>query len=275
MNNRIEQKIKKIYEAVFKKVFNEARKKDVNFDRQKVNDIILKLEKSRKFKQFNKKFSVELAKLGISQQRGIWREFFNNAKKRRAGVLPKTYTEFQEQLFKKAIIHNFRMIKSIPEEVKDVYKYKYIKTLMKQTVDGSVGRGTFEKVLRESGATRAKLIARTETAKLQTTISENRATDLGSVCYLWRASNDKRTRPSHKAMNNVIVFWRKYDEKPLLDGMRGNAGEFPNCRCAPQPLFDEEDLTKNTYEVYDYRSDTVVSMTRQQLSMCIKNKQIV
>lgn len=275
MNKRIEGKIKKIYEIVFNKVFKEVKKQKAETNKQEISNIILKIEKSKKYKKFAKEFSIELAKMGLNTQKGIWKEFYKVAKEKGYIALPKTYTEYQERIFKKAILHNFRMITSIPKEVKDVYKYKYITTLMAQVEEGSIGRKSFEKVLRKSGATKAKLIARTETAKLQTAISENRSTDLGSICYQWLSSNDKRTRPSHKEMNKVIVFWRKDSEKPLLDDMRGNAGEFPNCRCAPQPIFDERDLTENNYKVYDYRIDRVITMTKQQLVNCIKNKQII
>ena len=275
MNKRIEGKIKKVYEAVFNKIFKEVKKNNAETNKQEIANIILKFEKSKQYKAFAKKFAIELAKMGMSTQRGLWKEFYKAAKEKGYIALPKTYTLYQERIFKKAVIHNFRLISSIPKEVKDVYKYKYVTTLMSQVEEGSIGRGSFEKVLKESGAIRAKLIARTETAKLQTAISEDRSSSLGSVCYQWLSSNDKRTRQSHRDMNKVIVFWRKDSEKPLLDDMRGNAGEFPNCRCAPQPIFDERDLTENMYDVYDYRIDRVVKMTKQQLLNCIKNKQIV
>ena len=122
------------------------------------------------------------------------------------------------------------------------------------------------------GNTHSKVIARTESAKLQTVILENRALDLGSIAYIWLASNDKRTRPSHKAMNGVIVFWNF--NKPLLDNMRGHAGEFPNCRCSPQPIFDEEDLQKPFYKVYDYRNNNIISMNKKDLIEALKRGQL-
>ena len=58
-------------------------------------------------------------------------------------------------------------------------------------------------------------------------------------------------------MDTVIVFWRPDAEKPLRDNMRGNAGEFPNCRCYPAPILDESDLTKSNYKVYNYHTDKI------------------
>lgn len=275
MNKRIEKEIDKIYTSVFNKVFNQAKKENSILNKKQVSNIVLRLKESRQYKEFCRKFSIELAKMGLADQRGIWKKFYKVAREKHIVALPSTYKEFELNQFKKAVKSNFKMIRSIPKEVMEVYKFKYINTLVKQVAEGSIGRKTFEKELRESGATRAKLIARTETAKLQTVISEARSKDLGSICYKWLASNDKRTRPSHKAMNGVIVFWRKQSEKPLLDNMQGNAGEFPNCRCAPQPIFDEDDLTQSNYKVYDYRTHTIINMNKDRLIQCIKNNQII
>lgn len=274
MNKRIEKEINKIYEEVFKKVFKESKKKSKTLNKKVISEIILKLENSKKYQKFAEKFAKELSKKGLADQRGVWKKYFKAAKSKKHIVLPDRYSDFEKQQFKKATLHNFKMIKSIPKQIMDVYKYKYISTLNKQVVSGKLGRKTFEKELLESGANHAKLIARTETAKLQTVITENRSFDLGSICYKWKSSNDARTRESHKEMNNVIVFWRKDSEKPLLDGMNGNAGEFPNCRCSPLPIFDEDDLDKNTYNVYDYKNHKIINVTRIKLIEFMKKGQI-
>ena len=54
--------------------------------------------------------------------------------------------------------------------------------------------------------------------------------------------------------------------------MRGNAGEFPNCRCYGAPIFDEDELTKSNYKVYDYRIDKVVSMNRKDLIEALRKR---
>ena len=275
MNKQVEKEIDKIYNEVFKKVFKKAKKEKKLLNRKEIQKIILKLENSKKYKEFADKFAKELSKKGLSQQRGIWKKYFKAAKSKKHIVLPDRYSDFEKLQFKKAVLHNLKMIKSIPQQVMEVYKYKYVKTLTKQVVNGSLGRKTFEAELLKSGATRAKLIARTETSKLQTTILENRASDLGSVCYRWKSSNDARTRQSHRMMNNVIVFWRKDSEKPLLDNMRGNAGEFPNCRCTPLAIFDEDDLQNSIYKIYDYRIDSIREVNKITLLSYINNGEII
>lgn len=80
---------------------------------------------------------------------------------------------------------------------------------------------------------RAELIARTETARQTTILTQTRAVSIGSDGYIWRTSDDGRVRPSHAAMEGQFVKW---SEPPTLDGLTGHAGALPNCRCYPDPV---------------------------------------
>ena len=84
---------------------------------------------------------------------------------------------------------------------------------------------------------RAKLIARTEIARATTIMTQSRAVSIGSNSYIWHSSTDGRVRDSHAEMNGEEVFWAN---PPTLDGLTGHAGEFPNCRCWPEPVIPEE-----------------------------------
>lgn len=273
MNKRVEKTIQKIYLEILKKIYNTNNIIALSRgSREQIISSVAKMNTSESYTQFCKKYAKILASQGILTRRGTWRKFYEEAKKRHIVGLPKTWTEFETNILKNAITHNFNMIKSIPNETLKMLEHKYTSTLIEEVAKGQLPRGSFQKQLMSHGHKNAKLIARTETAKLQTAITENRALDLGSVAYIWLASNDRRTRPSHRAMNGVVVFWRPDMQKPLLDNMRGNAGEFPNCRCDPQAIFDEDDLDKNQYKVYDYRTDKIISMSKNELIKAMLNK---
>ena len=270
MNKRTERLIKKIYEETYKKVFNKrTMRKALNSNN--VDAMLYQLQASKEYNEFAEKFAKRLAKAGLSKQKGIWRKFYKAAQEKHLTNIPITYSDYEKQQYKKAVQHNFLMIKSVPEKIKAVYEQKDVQTVIAEVLEGNAPRGAFEKALKEHGYKNAKMIARTEAAKLETKIDETRATSLGSVCYEWRSSKDKRTRKSHMAMDGVIVFWRPDNQKPLLDKMKGNAGEFPNCRCLTLPLLDEKDLTQSTYKVYDYRIDKIVKMSKSKLTEAIKN----
>lgn len=80
---------------------------------------------------------------------------------------------------------------------------------------------------------RAKLIARTETARTASVLTQARAEHVNSESYIWRTAKDWKVRPSHKAMEGLSVRW---DNPPVLDNLRGHAGQLPNCRCVALPI---------------------------------------
>lgn len=80
---------------------------------------------------------------------------------------------------------------------------------------------------------RATLIARTETSRCASVLTQARAEYVGSEGYIWRTVHDSDVRPSHKKMEGKFVRW---DSPPTLDGLRGHAGALPNCRCFAEPV---------------------------------------
>lgn len=273
MTKSVEQKINQIYWSLFKKCFtNTTLASLAKGDKKPIKTKVRLLKTSEQFNNFAKKFSAELAKSGLRGTKGVWRKYYEAAKKTGHIALEPTFNKYEYNTMSVAIKNNFNMIKSIPDEFLKILSHDYTSTLIEQVAKGSMGRRSFRTELEKHGHKNAALIARTETAKLQTTILKERATQLGSVAYTWLASNDRRTRESHKMMNGVIVFWDQ--DKPELDGMTGHAGEFPNCRCSPQPIIDADDLTKSTYKVYDYRSHKIITMKKQDLIKALEKGEL-
>lgn len=279
-NKAVERQIQKIYKEVYEKVFNKAIVKKLTSAKNRttakelIKDLLESISDSKKYREFCRLFSAKLAKKGLNKERGVWRKYFEAAKSRHIVALPTTFPEYEKEMLAKVAKKNFKQIKSIPEKIFKVYEEKSVQTLLGEVIEGSKTVGSFERLLRKKGATNAKVIARTETAKLQASIREDRSKSLGSKAYIWIASNDRRTRPSHKAMNGVVVFWRPDDKKPLLDKMRGNAGEFPNCRCSSKTIFDSFDLPKAMYDVYDYRNDKIIKMTKIELLKALEKGEL-
>jgi SPP1 gp7 family putative phage head morphogenesis protein len=82
---------------------------------------------------------------------------------------------------------------------------------------------------------RAKLIARTETSRTMSALTQIQSEALGSGRYIWRTMRDKDVRHAHRLMEGVQCYW---DEPPtLVDGTTGHPGRFPNCRCWAEPDF--------------------------------------
>lgn len=127
---------------------------------------------------------------------------------------------------------NIALIKDIPEDVVDKLREAYMA--------GAGLRGSdIEKELYAKLGSRAKLIVRTESSKLNSALTEVRAKSMRISGYVWSTSVDQRVRASHRMMNDVLVFW---NDTPVLDGRAVNAGEDYNCRCVELPVFELDDI---------------------------------
>jgi len=82
---------------------------------------------------------------------------------------------------------------------------------------------------------RAELIARTETARTASVLTQARAQHIGAEQYIWKTAGDWKVRPSHKKLNNTVQRW---DEPPLSDppDYHAHPGQIFNCRCVALPI---------------------------------------
>lgn len=136
---------------------------------------------------------------------------------------------------------NMSLIKNLPTECYDELRKGYLQ--------GKSFRGTeLEEKLYEKLGKRAKLIVRTESAKVNTAITEVRSRSLGVKGYIWSSSGDARVRDTHHMLDGVLIFW---DDAPTFmyttqkgeqSVMVGHCGETPNCRCISIPIVYFEDI---------------------------------
>lgn len=127
------------------------------------------------------------------------------------------------------------LIKSIPLDAA-----QRVHRLTLEGIEDSTRASVISKEIQRSGdvaESRADLIARTEVARTASTLTQARAEHVGSEGYIWRTSGDSDVRESHRDMNGKYVRW---DSPPTLDKMTGHAGQFPNCRCYPEPVIPED-----------------------------------
>jgi len=129
---------------------------------------------------------------------------------------------------------NVLLIKSLPGEA----AMRVGELAQEAVLSGTRSEDLAAKIQAQGDVThsRAKTIAQTEVSKASTALTSARAQAVGSEGYIWRTARDGKTRPSHAAMEGKFVRW---DSPPTLDGMTGHAGEFPNCRCYPEPVVSD------------------------------------
>ena len=133
------------------------------------------------------------------------------------------------------IAENAALITSLPLEAAN----KAAEIAQQSLVTGSRADDLAKRIagLGDMTLSRARTIARTEVSKAGVALTQARADSVGSEGYIWRTARDGDTRPSHAAMEGKFVRW---DAPQTLDNMTGHAGEFPNCRCYPEPVVPRE-----------------------------------
>jgi SPP1 gp7 family putative phage head morphogenesis protein len=85
---------------------------------------------------------------------------------------------------------------------------------------------------------RAALIGRDQTLKLNASLNEARQTAVGIDRYTWSTSLDERVRPYHSDLEGAAIDW---DDPPVTDkkGNRNHAGMDFQCRCIAIPIIGE------------------------------------
>jgi len=135
---------------------------------------------------------------------------------------------------RESLARQVELIKSLPIEAA-----QRVQRLALEGITTGMRASEIAKEIMRSGdvaKSRAMTIARTEVSRTAAALTQARAEFVGSTHYIWRTSKDGAVRPSHRAMEGQAVRW---DSPPVLDHMRGHAGEFPNCRCFAEPVLPD------------------------------------
>ncbi|NML34936.1 phage head morphogenesis protein [Paraburkholderia antibiotica] len=89
----------------------------------------------------------------------------------------------------------------------------------------------------EVTVSRSILIARTETARTASVLTQARAEHIGCTHAIWHTSHDGAVRKSHREMDGKIFA---LDKPPRLsDGTETFPGQIFNCRCWMEPILSD------------------------------------
>lgn len=138
---------------------------------------------------------------------------------------------------------NARLISSLPYDI----ALKVSGKVAEHSLTGERAEAYSSRLTSHLAAWHSKLIARTETSKASTALTQARSEDLGLMWWVWRTSKDERVRLSHRKMEGVLCSWNDLPSPELLVGERGYghyaAGNIFNCRCYPEPLLYLDQLS--------------------------------
>ena len=128
---------------------------------------------------------------------------------------------------------NVSLIKSIPAQ--------YFDRIEKTIIDNFTGGFRHEAIIKDLQndydvtESRARLIARDQTSKMNGEIAEDRMRDLGIDSYVWSTSLDERVRETHMELEGLQFSW---DSPPEV----GHPGQDYQCRCCAIPVLDLSEL---------------------------------
>ena len=96
----------------------------------------------------------------------------------------------------------------------------------------------------------ARRIARTESAKASTALTQARAEEFDFPFYVWHSVNDERTRSAHASMSGILCRWSDPPNPEALfpgedshnSGGCYHPGGIYNCRCSASPVTHIEDI---------------------------------
>ena len=146
---------------------------------------------------------------------------------------------------------NFGLIKSLSSE--------YIKKVNTIVSTGIADGNTWDKIMRDMRGmnknmtkSRATLIARDQTGKLNGRLTKRRNQEAGISLYQWFTALDERVRSKHKVLHNRIMRWDdntvyadsvadakagKWKSRSSISGYVGIPGSDVQCRCSSGTVF--------------------------------------
>jgi uncharacterized protein with gpF-like domain len=113
---------------------------------------------------------------------------------------------------------------------------------------------------------KARLIARTETSKANSSLTQARAESLGLNWYRWRGSLDQRERKAHRYLEGVLINFNDPPSPEALLNIKSSLGHYhagncPNCRCYEEVIVDIDLIS---FPAKVYQNGSIKSMTKSQ-----------
>lgn len=163
------------------------------------------------------------------------------------------------------IQRNAAIIKSLPLDVASAVNEHILTESLNGTRASDIAT-QIKALFPDKTEAKANLIARTETSKTSTALTQARCQSLGIDWYVWRTSKDSRVRDAHKIMDGVLVRWSSPPSPEHLDHEKhtyGNyhCGDIFNCRCYPEPIIDMDLIS---WPAQVYYGGNIQRMTRKQ-----------
>lgn len=263
--------IERKYVTLLNKLLKPIKKEALKYtdDISKFKAVLKNASKSKIYKRKTNEIVKTISTMLLASNSRSWREAARKSsrgkeiKKDIEKEIKGNVSKRMEELFK----YNATLIETLPLKIsEDVIRHINSEAFKgKRSEDISK---EIKKFFPHNSSASAKLIARTETSKFSSALTQARSEDLGVYWYVWRTSEDVSVRSSHKIMEGVLVNYKHPASPELLDKRHKykkiplpyHAGNIYNCRCYQEPLIDLDDINW-PYKVYNWKTKQIEVMT--------------
>lgn len=139
--------------------------------------------------------------------------------------------------FRSVVEENVGLIKSIPASRLVAFKNQLVSAISRDATQADIRK----MIQANFSATRnsARVIARDQTNKLNSSVDKYRQQQLGGTRYRWRGSKDGRERPDHLRLEGQVFLWSKPPITNRATGERNNPGQDIQCRCWAEMVLED------------------------------------
>jgi SPP1 gp7 family putative phage head morphogenesis protein len=263
--------IERKYVTLLNKLLKPIKKEALKYtdDISKFKAVLKNASKSKTYKRKTNEIVKTISTMLLASNSRSWREAARKSsrgkeiKKDIEKEIKGNVSKRMEELFK----YNATLIETLPLKIsEDVIRHINSEAFKgKRSEDISK---EIKKFFPHNSSASAKLIARTETSKFSSALTQARSEDLGVYWYVWRTSEDVSVRSSHKIMEGVLVNYKHPASPESLDKRHKykkipspyHAGNIYNCRCYQEPLIDLDDINW-PHKVYNWKTKQIEVMT--------------
>lgn len=193
---------------------------------------IMNLIRENFFREYDEQEMKFFARKAAARTESFNAKTFQRQFKAVFGIQIPLVEPYLESTVNSFVKQNVSLIQSIP----DTYFDRVENTVLREVQAGTLTDEIADDIQEAYGVSESKatLIARDQTGKLNGNLNQMRQTEVGVTRYEWSTSKDERVRPSHEEKEGNIYDW----SDPPAD--TGHPGEDFQCRCSAIPVFDEE-----------------------------------
>lgn len=268
---KFSRRVERKYSTLLTKLLEPVKKEALKYvnDIDKFQKTLENATKSKTFQKNARKIVKTIATMLEVEDAKNWREAARKSsrgkeiKEALEKEIDSSLKERMDELFE----YNATLIETLPLEISK----QVIEHINTKAIKGKRASDIADEIkvyFPQRTKANAQLIARTETSKYSSALTQVRAEDLDLWWYIWRTSEDGAVRSSHKYMDDVLIHYKHPPQPEKLDPktkvkkvpLPYHAGNIYNCRCYQEPLTDYDDIDF-PHKVYNWKSGKVETMT--------------